>query len=152
MFSKNGSRLYAAVVLPLLAVSVFLGMASPSVAATYDLLKSIGNPVPQTYGGFGNAMAGASDRFVVTASGSGAAYAFDKSGNLSQVFQNPTGDINNNNRFGASVAISNENVLVGAPYALVDGLDTGAVYIFGSNGTLLRTLSTGGNVCWITPL
>jgi WD40 repeat protein len=122
-----------------LAVLIFLGTASPSAGATYDLLNSISNPAPQTYGGFGNAVAGVSDRFVVAAVGNGTAYAFDKSGNPSQVFQNPTGGTNN--WFGTSVANSNENSLVGAPYAIVGGLDAGAAYLFGSDGTLLRTLS-----------
>lgn len=129
-----------------LAVSVLLGTATLSVAGPGDPLISIPNPVPHLYDGFGFAVAGTADKLLVGAPatitgqiGIGAAYAFDASGNLSQSLQKPVEDANDG--FGYSVAIGNGNLLVGAPYANIGGVSTGAAYLFGSNGAPLWTFT-----------
>lgn len=129
-----------------LGVSVLLGTATLSVAGPGDPLKSIPNPVPHLYDGFGWAVAGTADKLLVGAPatitgqiGIGAAYTFDTSGNLSQSLQKPVGDANDG--FGYSVAIGNGNLLVGAPWAHIGGVSTGAAYLFGSNGSPLRTFT-----------
>ena len=63
----------------------------------------------------------------------GSVYLFDTSGNLLQTFENPTPD--SGELFGLRVAISGNNILVGAP----NNSDTGSVYLFDTSGNLLQT-------------
>jgi uncharacterized repeat protein (TIGR01451 family) len=89
---------------------------------------------------FGSAVALSGDTLVVGAVGddpAGAAYVFVRSGTVWTEQQKlvPSGG-GFDESFGASVAISGDTVVVGAPTAdTVGGLDTGAAYVFARSGT-----------------
>jgi len=69
----------------------------------------------------------------------GAACLFDTSGALLQTFLNPTPE--DNDRFGESVSISGNNVLVGTFFDNTGATQAGAAYLFNAtSGNLLHTL------------
>jgi FG-GAP repeat len=75
------------------------------------------------------------------ANASGVAYLFDgATGNLLHTFLNPTPGLGA--KFGSSVSISGNNVLIGAPDATTTaGTQSGAAYLYdGVTGNLLQTL------------
>ena len=94
---------------------------------------------------FGWDVAISSDRMVVGAYGedtngieAGAAYLFDLDGNqLAKILAN---DGRTGNYFGVSVAISDNRVVVGAPYEDTNGDDAGAVYVFDIDGNQLAKI------------
>jgi hypothetical protein len=132
-------------VLPLLLFIASLGLATESLADTAVLLTTITNPSPVSQSSFGYAVAPfGGDRMLITAPSegtySGAAYLFASNGVLLQSFLNPSGLFEES--FGASVArVGTDRVVIGAPYANADQSSGGAVYVFNTNGTLLRTLT-----------
>jgi photosystem II stability/assembly factor-like uncharacterized protein len=109
---------------------------------------TITNPTPAANDYFGNAVAAVgSDRVLIGAqsddtgaSDAGAAYLFSATGTLLTTFTNPTPAVGDN--FGSSVAgVGSDRVLIGAPDDGTGAPDTGAAYLFSTNGTLLTTFT-----------
>ena len=118
-------------------------------AATGDLLQTLLNPSPDNFDLFGTSVAVSGNNLLVGASnddnqgeeGSGAAYLFDAAtGDLLQTLLNPSPD--RADSFGTSVAVSGNNLLVGAPGNEDQGeKSSGAAYLFdAATGDLLQTL------------
>jgi hypothetical protein len=74
------------------------------------------------------------------ATDAGVAYLFRTNGTLLTTFTNPTPAIADN--FGYSVAVvGSDRVLIGAPWDDMGATDTGASYLFSTNGTLITTFT-----------
>lgn len=107
------------------------------------LLTTITNPAPAAGDQFGHAVAAVGDGAVMVgcpgddASGaqSGRAFLFAATGDLLAVFTNPApaaGDC-----FGHDVAaLGSDRIVLSAVGSDADGIDTGVVYIFGTNGQM----------------
>jgi hypothetical protein len=112
---------------------------------TGSLLRTFLNPTPAGGDAFGSVAISGNNVLVgapnddTGATDAGAAYLFDgTTGSLLQTFLNPTPA--NVDQFGSSVAISGNNVLVGAPKDDTGAADAGAAYLFdGTTGSLLQT-------------
>jgi len=112
------------------------------------LLTTFTNPTPATADWFGISVAAVgSDRVLIGAYGddagavnAGAAYLFNATGGLLTTFSNPTpADFD---WFGVSVAaVGSDRVLIGAHADDTGASDTGAAYLFSTNGTLLTTFT-----------
>ena len=111
------------------------------------LLTTFTNPFPVASDNFGFALAAVgSDRVLIGAiadgggASGGAAYLFSTNGTLITTFTNPTpaaGD-----HFGQSVAsVGISRVLIGAYGDDTGALNTGAGYLFSTNGALLATIT-----------
>jgi hypothetical protein len=112
------------------------------------LLTTFINPTPADFDNFGYSMTAVGlDKMLIGsyradtgATDAGAAYLFRTNGTLLATFTNPTpavGDF-----FGSSVAaVGSEKVLIGAPFDDTGATDAGAAYLFGTNGTLLTTVT-----------
>lgn len=73
--------------------------------------------------------------------GVGAAYVYDLSGNLIYTLSNPSP--NTNDYFGYSVDISEDYIIVGAPYDDPTDTNDGSIYIFSTvDGSLLHTINS----------
>lgn len=120
--------------------------AGSSSAQTFELSKTLLNPSPGKYVSFGESLAVSGDYLLIGApswSDDGAAFLFDPaSGNLLQTLLNPSPDEDGTDRFGESVAVSGNKLLVGAPYDDNQGVrSNGAAYLFeAATGDLLQTL------------
>jgi Ca2+-binding RTX toxin-like protein len=108
---------------------------------------------PATNEGFGAAVAAVGSNILVGAPGvtvsgheaAGAAYLLNgTTGAVLRIFTNPTPLANE--QFGFSVAAVGSNVLIGAPFATLDGhFSAGEAYLYdGSTGVLLHTFNRGG--------
>lgn len=116
-------------------------------ATTGNLLQTFLNPTPAPDDRFGQWSVAISNNYVLVgtdfddtgATNSGAAYLFDATtGNLLRAFLNPTPATDD--RFGRSVALSGNYVLVGAGGDDTRATDAGAAYLFdATTGDLLRT-------------
>ena len=113
-----------------------------------SLEATISNPTPDFLDDFGSSIAVSNDRIVVAAIGddvsatnSGVVYLFDASTlALVATLNNPSPD--DEDRFGSSVAIFDDRVVVGAYEDDTDSLNAGRAYVFdATSGALLRTLS-----------
>ena len=101
-----------------------------------NLLTTLQAPAPEENAEFGNAVAISGDTVVVgeykadvEAFNEGRAYVFDLDGNLLATLHSPTPRAAA--LFGNSVAVSGDIVVVGEPYAEVDGkIKAGKAYIF----------------------
>jgi hypothetical protein len=114
------------------------------------LLKTLSHPSPVANNSFGMALAvsptgevivGAPYRFEGGAAAAGTVYVFSgQTWNLLREIKNPTPA--SSEQFGAEIKVlPNGDIVVGAPWAKVDGLSAGEIYVFsGSNGSLIRTL------------
>lgn len=116
--------------------------------ATGVLIKALHNPSPDAGDWFGYSVAISGDYVVVGAhkddtgaSDAGRAYLFDAaSGTLLQTFENPTPAADD--RFGYAVAISGNNVVVGAYWDDTGAVDAGSAYLFDAvSGALIWTFS-----------
>ncbi len=104
---------------------------------TGELLRTFLDPERHPTDQFGYAVAGVGDDVLVGAfaddtggQDSGTVYLFDgKTGNLLHTYHNP--EPNPADWFGASVAATEDKVLVGAMYDDTGGADVGAAYLFG---------------------
>ncbi len=124
------------------------GIAYLFSASTGALLQTFNNPAPADDDAFGwsvaidgnNVLIGAPFKDI-GATDTGRAYLFDATtGNLLQSFVNPAGVAYD--KFGSSVAISGNNVLVGSPYNDTGGTDSGVAYLFESvSGSLLQSFA-----------
>ena len=118
----------------------------PAVPNQMLLLQTFLHPTNQIGASFGTALASTGTRVIVGAPGdpvggqdSGAVYLFDSiTGNLMQpVFNNPTPAAND--RFGFSIAVVGDKVLIGAPGDDTQGTNAGAAYLFDiATGELLQ--------------
>jgi hypothetical protein len=114
---------------------------------TGALLHTFLNPTPAYYDWFGRSVAGIGNNILVGAplddnagfTDNGVVYLFDgTTGALLHTFLNPTPAAKD--RFGQSVAVAGNSVLVGALMDDAGATDSGAVYLFdGITGVLLHT-------------
>jgi hypothetical protein len=127
-----------------------LGSVAVVVAqgTTYALLTTFTNPTPATSDNFGFSVAAVgSDRVLIGAyldntgaTDTGAAYLFSTNGALITTFTNPTPAAND--AFGISVAaVGTDRVLIGCSRDDAGASDTGAAYLFSTNGTLLTMIT-----------
>ena len=116
-------------------------------AGTGDLLATIANPNPTRSDSFGFSVAISGNLIVVGAyraddgaTESGIAYVFDAAtGDLISTLRNPSP--NNQDYFGFSVAVWNEQVIVGAYRDDAGAIDSGSVHLFDAmTGTLLDSI------------
>lgn len=108
------------------------------------LLTTFTNPVPVANAHFGWAVATVgTDRILISAidgANGGAAYLFSTSGTLLTTFTNPTPAAGDS--FGQSLAaVGTSRVLIGANSDDTGALNTGAAYLFSTNGTLITTFT-----------
>lgn len=122
-------------------------------------LQTFFNPFPTLDDQFGssvdidghNVLIGAQYADDLISDTAGAAYLFDVSGVLVQVFGNPaTGDFD---LFGQSVAIDNANVLIGSPVETSQVDRIGSAYLYGLRSTTavpspLPLFGMAGAFCW----
>ena len=71
----------------------------------------------------------------------GSAYLFDTSGNLLKTYDNPSPS--NAARFGTSVSVSVDKVLIGSPFFEGIFAPPGNAYLFDTSGNLLQTYNSG---------
>ncbi|MCL4785935.1 MAG: FG-GAP repeat protein [Verrucomicrobia bacterium] len=118
--------------------------------STGALMRTFLNPAPANGYFFGRALAAVGNDKVligapfgnvpVGATHPGGAYLFHTNGTLIRTFLRPPGQAMA--RFGTSVAaLGTDRVLIGADGDDRAGTDAGAAYLFGTNGTLLATLT-----------
>lgn len=108
------------------------------------LLLSFTNPVPKMGAQFGEAMSAMGNNRVIIgarfADGGGAAYLFDTNANLLTTFTNPTPS--SVLQFGSSVAaLGRDRVLIGAQGYQLSIPNSGAAFLFSTNGILLTTIT-----------
>jgi len=124
--------------------------AVPGVGAAYlfdtngTLLTTFVSPNPAIGDYFGVSVAALdSDRVLISAmgaTGGGAVYLFQTDGTLLTTFPNPTPA--DNDGFGISIAVvGNDRVLIGAFGDDSGGSESGAAYLFRTNGALLATFA-----------
>ncbi len=112
---------------------------------TGSLLHILNNPDPSTGYAFGNNVSISDSYALIGAtgynSGVGSAYLYDVvTGGLLHTFSNPTPVTND--RFGWSVSLEGNYAAVSAAFDDTNGVDSGAVYIYGAeDGNLLYTLT-----------
>jgi len=114
---------------------------------TGNLLQTFNNPTPGSGDQFGNSVSVAGNNVLVGAMGddtglfnAGSAYLFDTTGNLLQTFNNPAPAFDD--RFGNSVSVAGNNVLVGAFFDDTGATDAGSAYLFdATTGNLLQTFN-----------
>lgn len=129
----------------------------PVTAPTNTHVVRLANPAGGVNTEFGMGLAMSEDYILAGADGdtaldtafaglTGAVYLFNHTGTLLQSIKNP--DPHSNDRFGQSVAIYNNIMVIGAPRNLdvEGGPAKGAVYIYNTSGTLLHTLSPPSSV------
>ena len=113
---------------------------------TGNLLQTFVSPTPAANDWFGFSVSISGDKVLVGtpfddtgANDAGAAYLFDGiTGNLLQTFVSPTPAAND--KFGISVSISGDKVLVGAYQDDTGAINAGSAYLFdGITGALLQT-------------
>lgn len=112
------------------------------------LLTTITNPTPASGEQFGFALAAVGSNRVLIgahldttgATGAGSVYLFSTNGTLLTTITNPTPALNDG--FGISLAtLGNDRLLVGAYQDDTGAFNTGAAYLFRTNGTLLATIT-----------
>ncbi len=112
------------------------------------LLLTITNPTPATSDLFGYSVAAVgSDKFLIGAyqddtgaTDAGAAYLFNTNGTLLLTITNPAPSSFDN--FGISLAaLGSDKMLIGAHFDDTGATDSGTVYLFSTNGTLLNTIT-----------
>jgi hypothetical protein len=140
------SRIMAIFVGVSLVGSLFI---SPVTAQTdHQLIYTFQSPEIETEGNFGTSVAIDGDIIVIGeikgdpngTTNAGKAYIFNTSGHLIANLTAPEPQLSAN--FGFSVAVSGDKVVVGEPYAEVNGEPyAGQVHIFSATGAHLKTLT-----------
>ena len=111
-------------------------------------LLTFSNPTPQSGDSFGNAVAAVgSDKVLIGAfsdntgaANAGSVYLFSTNGTLLRTFTNPTPVVDEG--FGRAIAaLEPDRVVINSPEDSTAGQFAGAVYVFGTNGTLLTTIT-----------
>jgi outer membrane protein assembly factor BamB len=131
-------------------------------ATTGDLISTLDNPAPSSSDGFGAQVSISGNTVVIGASGadtgSGLVYVFNATtGALITTLTNPTPGydyyelepeggnyilISPGDRFGSSVSVSGNTVVVGAMWDDLGGTDAGQAYVFdATTGALIATLA-----------
>jgi hypothetical protein len=117
-------------------------------ATTGNLLHTLANPNPAANDNFGNSVAISGNTIAVGAfqddsgaTDAGAAYVFDvTTGNLLSTLANPSPTASD--KFGTSVAVSDNTVVVGTYEQQMGVSNAGAAYLFdAATGNLVRTLA-----------
>ncbi len=111
-----------------------------------NLLQTFNNPTPELEDRFGIRVS-ISENYVLVGAhhdntgvqSAGSAYLFTTSGNLLQTINNPTPE--RYDRFGHSVSISENYIVVGAPWDDTGAEDAGSAYLFDTSGNLLQTFN-----------
>ena len=113
---------------------------------TGTLLQTFNDPTPGGSDSFGVSVAIDGNNVLIGAfldssngPGVGQAHLFDTTGTLLQTFNDPTPTISD--RFGLSVAIDGNNVLIGAPQDSTNNPFVGQAHLFDTTGTLLQTFN-----------
>jgi len=122
-------------------------LGDPGLAYLYrtngTLLTTFTNPLPETAASFGTpVVAVGSDRVVIGGSdgNGGAVHLFSTDGTLLTTFTNPIPTVGD--QFGNSLTVvGNNRILIGANRDDTGAHDTGAAYLFSTNGTLLNTFT-----------
>lgn len=111
-----------------------------------SLLVTITNPAPATDDLFGFTLAALGTNLVIgalfddsTSNNAGTVYLYAPNGALLRTITNPAPQIGAN--FGASVAAAGTNLLVGAPYHRIGGLEVGIAYLIAPNGAVITTFT-----------
>jgi len=118
-------------------------------AVSGNLLHTFDNPSPDPNDYFGNSVSVSGDRVLISAMNDnayvGRAYLFDAvTGNLVHTFENPSPGPYAD-RFGNSVSVSGDRVLVGAAQENATGSDSGRAYLFDAvTGNLMHTIENPG--------
>jgi len=124
------------------------GIAYLFDATTGSLLQTFTNPTPGNADLFGHLVSISGNNVVIGADGdntgvhaAGSVYLFDATtGTLLRTFVNP--NPNQPDRFGTSVNISGNNILIGAPFDDTGAQDAGIAYLFdATTGSLLQTFT-----------
>lgn len=135
-----------------------VGQAFLFDAVTGALLRTFEDPDPTPLNNFGDSVAISGDYALIGVPGDdtngtdvGRAYLFDaNTGSLIHTFDDPTpshrvlpsGHVVGSDRFGDSVAMSGNLVLIGAPFDDTDGDNTGQAHLFDAiSGELLLTIN-----------
>lgn len=119
-----------------LLLALFSCPAAAFAQGVNPSLTTITNPTPAAFDIFGSTVAGmGTDRVLVAAGGAGAVYLFNLNATLLTSFTNPTPA---GGAFGASVAaLGNDRVIIGDYGDNTGAVQTGAAFLFNTNGTLL---------------
>jgi hypothetical protein len=101
----------------------------------------------QAYDSFGRSVAVSNTRIVVGAlyeDTTGSAYIFDIDGNgiakIQALAKIQADDVEENDNFGRSVAVSDTRIVVGVPYEDTNGSSVGSVYIFDIDGNQIAKI------------
>ena len=121
--------------------------------------QTFNNPTPDTGDWFGKSISIAGNHVLIGAArdntgsnNAGSAYLFDISGNLLQTFNNPIPGFND--KFGHTVVISGNHVLVNAYDVDAGAENAGAVYLFdlSHDRTALLLADVQASASWIIPV
>jgi cysteine-rich repeat protein len=124
---------------------LFVLAAAPTRAEGVGVLRRITSPSPRRYAQFGSAVAAIGTNVLVGAPNNefgattlpGAAYLIDPlTGTVLLTFTRPGSPVHD--LFGYAVAVSGDDILIGAPGDPTQGLDNGAVYRFDAATGALR--------------
>ena len=120
-------------------------------ATTGDLLKTFNNPTPSSIDEFGHTVSISGNRVLIGAigesvsgyNGAGAVYIFDATtGDLLKTINNPIPWAYAYDRFGWSISMSGDKVLIGVPYKNNGAVDDGVAYLYNvTTGALLQTFN-----------
>jgi len=127
-------------------------------ATVFSLIQTFNDPTVTSRDNFGHSVAISGDNVLIGAFGHdingvnvGQAHLFDATtGTLLQTFDDPT--VTGSNRFGSSVALSGNNVLIGDSGDDTYGVNVGQAYLFdATTGALLQTFddptpTSGGRI------
>ena len=131
---------------------VLVGARNAGAAYLFDtngaLLTTFTNPAPATFNYFGHSVAAVGPERVFIgapqsdqgATSAGVAYLFSTNGALLTIITNPTPAVGDS--FGARVAVlGSDRIVISSIYDDIGATNSGAAYVFSSNGTLLHTIT-----------
>ena len=125
----------------LLALASLLLTSTARAQSNATLLTTFANPSPAAFDLFGSTITGmGNDRVLVAAGGAGAYYLLNTGGTVLATFTNP----NPAATFIANsmTAVGSDRVLVGYYEDNLGAVQTGAAYLFHTNGLLVTTFTT----------
>jgi hypothetical protein len=131
---------------------VLVGARNAGAAYLFDtngaLLTTFTNPAPATFNYFGHSVASVGTERVFIgapqadegAEDAGVAYLFSTNGALLTTITNPSPALDDS--FGARVAVlGSDRMVISAIYDDIGATNSGAAYLFSTNGTLLNTFT-----------
>lgn len=114
---------------------------------TGDLLRKFASPSPQAGDQFGNAVSIENGNIAISAwlsdsaaAEGGAVFIFNKHHNNSVTITAPNAE--DFDQFGASISLSDDQIAIGAPFRDTPSTDTGSVYLYSLDGTLIDQFSS----------